>query len=440
MITSDTRPAALIDVRTEGAGVYGSTNMLLAAPDAGWPRTVRIGWALDAMAPGSRAATSFGDGTTVTLLDRNAFGQGYFMAGPWQRLPPAGGDGFMVYYLTPPAFDLAGAAADVAHTYRYATRFFGTPLVPFRAFMRTTERFQGGGGGGRNSFIFGTVRGESRDPDALSQLLAHEAIHNWIGDFGGTHEGQWLTEGATNYYAAILPYRAGHETLAEVQRRIGEWTTDYYGNIRRTMPDDAAAAAFWTDSDAQLLPYSRGALYVAMVDARMRAASGGRRRVDELIRPMVTAIRNGTASEAMWQTLVTKALGARGRDEFLAMKAGRMLDLPDDLFGPCFRREARQFRRYVPGFSMKTGADGRAVVGNVQPGSSAARIGLKPDDVILNKADLDAAKAMPGTIVTLQVLSGDASRALRFDPWGPAQAGYQWILRQPTADPEACAI
>lgn len=440
VITAQTRAAALIDLRTEGAGVHGSTRMLLAVPETGWPRTVRIAWALEAMAPGSRAASSFGDGTTVTTLDRATFGKGYVMAGPWQRLPPAGGDGFMVYYLTPPAFDLSGAAADVAQTYRYATRFFGTPLVPFRAFMRTTERFQGGGGGGHNSFMFGTVRGEPRDPDELSGLLAHEAIHNWIGDFGETREGQWLTEGATNYYAAILPFRAGHETLAEVQRRIGEWTTDYYGNIRRTMPDAAAAAAFWTDSDAQLLPYSRGALYVAMVDARMRAASGGRRRVDDLIRPMVAAIRNGTASEAMWQALVTRALGTRGRDEFLAMKAGRMLDLPENLFGPCFRREAKQFRRYLPGFSMTAAPGGKAVVGYVQPQGAAARAGIRTGDVILTKADLDRAKSTPGTNVTLQVMRGNSPIAIDLAPWGPAQRGYHWTVRQPRLDGSGCAL
>jgi predicted metalloprotease with PDZ domain len=340
VITADTKPAALVDMRTEGAGIYGSTKVLFAAPDTGWPRQVHIDWDLSAMAPGSRAVSSFGEGTIATTLDAETLGLAYFMAGPWQKLPADGADGFIVYYLTPPAFDLSAAAQDVSASYRYATSLFGTELQPFRALMRTTERFQGGGGGGRNSFMFGTVKGAPRKPEEVNKLLTHEAMHNWIGSLQSGPDGLWFVEGATEYYATLLPYRIGQRTLAEVAAQIDAWTTKYYANPRRTMAEDAAAAAFWTDSDAQLLPYSRGPLYIALVDARLRAASGGTQRVDALIRSMVEALRRGHASEALWLSLVTQALGEQGKRDFDDLKAGRLLDLPADLFGPCFQRVA----------------------------------------------------------------------------------------------------
>lgn len=437
-ITPETKPAALIDMRTEGQGVYGSTQMLLALPEGGWPRKVTIDWDLAAMVPGSRAVTSFGEGSSTTTLDADTLAYGYFMAGPWQKLPPTADRGFMVYYLTPPAFDLDAAAQDVAATYRYATRFFGTAPQPFRALMRTTQRFQGGGGGGRNSFIFGTVKGEGREPDEINALLTHEALHNWINAMKKGPQGAWFDEGATNYYTAILPYRIGRRSIVQVEAQIGEWTSNYYGNARRTMGEDAARAAFWTDADAQMLPYSRGPLYIALVDARLRAISGGRKRVDPLVRTMVHAIRDGTASEDMWLALVSQALGERGRQDFADLKAGRMLDLPADLFGPCFRREAGPVRRYSPGFRIETGADGRRTAGPVRPGSPAATAGLTRGDEILNWADLDGAARQPGASVSLRIRQAGTVRDIHLEPWGPARDGFRWVASTPR--PAVCNL
>lgn len=431
VITTDTKPAALVDMRTEGAGIHGSTKVLLATPDSGWPRRVRIDWDLTAMAPGSRAVSSFGEGSTVDMLDAQALVAGYFMAGPWQKLPPTGNDGFLVYYLTPPDFDLPAAAQDVAATYRYATDFFGTELQPFRALMRTTARFQGGGEGGRNTFIFGTVKGAPRTPDDLDNLLTHEALHNWIGSLNKGPDGLWFVEGATNYYTAVLPYRVGRRTLAQVATQINAWTTNYYGSERQTMAEDAAAAAFWTDPEAQLLPYNRGALYIALVDARLRAASGGQKRVDALVRAMTQAIRHGDASEDLWLSLVTEALGERGRRDFADMKAGRALDLPEDLFGPCLRRMSGPVRRYLPGFRIDIAADGRHVAGSVRTGSPGAVAGLTRGDEILNWQVMDDAARRPGVPLTLKVRRSTDVREMDMDPWGPAHEGYTWIEAVP---------
>lgn len=349
VITPETRPAALLDMRTEGAGVYGSTRVLLALPESGWPRSVHVDWDLSAMAPGSRAVTSLGEGSTVDTVDAQVLLTSYFMAGPWEKLPAAASDGFMVYYLTPPDFDLASATRNAAATYRYASAFFGTLPRPFRALMRTTDRFQGGGEGGTSTFIFGTVKGSPRKPDDLDHLLTHEALHNWITNMPKGPDALWFVEGATDYYATMLPYRMGHASLDQVATLIRGWTTDYYGNPRRTMPESEATAAFWTDISAQKMLYARGPLYIALVDARLRAASGGRQRVDSLVRVMADAMRNGTASENLWLSLVTRALGEQGRRDFADLQAGRMLDLPEDLFGTCFRRVAGPVRRAAPG-------------------------------------------------------------------------------------------
>lgn len=438
IVAADTKPAALKDMRTEGAGIHGSTRVLFAIPATGWPRQVHIDWDLAAMAPGSRAVSSFGEGSTVDTLDAETLGLGYFMAGPWQKLPPTAGDGFMVYYLTPPDFDLRAAALDAAATYRYATGFFGTAPQPFRALLRTTARFQGGGTGGRNSFMFGTVQGAPREPDDLNNLLTHEALHNWIGELPKGPAALWFVEGATNYYSAMLPWRVGQRTVAQVASQIAEWTTNYYANPRRTMGDDDAAAAFWSDNDAQLLPYSRGPLYIALVDARLRAASGGQQRVDGLVRSMTQAVRRGDASETLWLSLVTQALGAQGQRDFADLKAGRMLDLPADLFGPCLRRVAGAVGRYQPGFRIDVAADGRHVAGPVRAGSPAAAAGLAQGDEILNWQEAREVARHPGAPLLLKLGSAAGDRAMQIDPWGPLRDGYTWV--EVTPRPQDCQL
>lgn len=427
VITSDTKPGALVDMRTEGAGIYGSTKVLFAIPASGWPRKVRIAWDLSAMAPGSKAVSSFGEGNTDAVLDAETLGLGYFMAGPWHKLPATANDGFMLFYLSQPDFDLRAAAQDVAATYGYASEFFGTEPQPFRALMRTTERFQGGGGGGRNSFIFGAVKGAPPPLDEVKTLLTHEALHNWIGSLQKGPPGLWFVEGATEYYSAILPYRLGQRTVTQMAAQIDSWTAGYYANTRRTMGENDAAAAFWSDTDAQLLPYNRGPLYIALVDARLRAASNGRQRVDPLVRTMVQAMREGNASEELWLSLVTSALDERAKLDFADLKSGRMLDLPDDLFGPCFHRIAGPVRRYLPGFKFEVAADGRRIVGPVRAGSAAAAAGLMHGDEVLNWSVMDYGVRKYAAPMMLKVKSAALTHDVTLDPWGPASDGYRWI-------------
>jgi predicted metalloprotease with PDZ domain len=438
VVTAATKPAALKDMRVEGAGIHGSTKTLFAIPATGWPRRVHIEWDLAAMAPGSRAVTSFGEGNVDTDLDAEPLTLGYFLAGPWHKLAPEGEDGFLLYYLTPPDFDIDGAIDDAAATYHAATRLFGTEPAPMRAIMRTTARFQGGGTGGRHSFMFGVVQGAPPTQDHIHYLLTHESLHNWIGNLPKGPEGVWFVEGATDYLTAILPYRLGHRSTAQLAARFGKWTTDYYANPRRTMRDDDAAAAFWTDTDAQLLTYSRGPLYVALVDARLRKASGGRRRVDTLLRAMADGIRRGDASEDLWRSLVIAALGEQGRRDFDDMKAGRMLDLPPDLFGPCFRRVARPVGRYRPGLRIDVADDGRHVAGAVQPGSPAATAGLAAGDDILDWRDVADMPRQAGTPLTLRVRGIGGERTLRFNPWESVQDGFTWV--EATKPPTSCGL
>ncbi len=433
-VTPKTPPGPLNDVRTEGSGIYGTTALLLALPDADWPRRVTLHWSLNNLAPGARVASSFGEGDTTTVLGRGQAQAGYFMAGPLFRLPPNGESKFTVYYLTPPKFDLDKAAAFTAATYNYAGKFFHDSSKPFRVFMRTTDRFQGGGGGGYQSFMFGNVKGQDRNLDEVQHLMAHEAIHNWISSFGSGYAGKWFIEGGTEYYSTIIPRRAGLSSVAEFGKQINDWARDYYTNPRRTMSDTEATKMFLSDGSAQLLPYQRGPLYIAQVDARLRAASGGRRRVDELVRPMVQAIQEGNANEALWAKLIAKALGPRGAADYAAFKAGKLLVLPSNLFGACFRSKTVTYRAFDAGFRIEPDPDGTYHARYISTGQAGSLAGLIDGDEIENHSAFAEARMHEGQPFTLHVKRGGVPLDLKVDPWGSPAQGLQWLR---TATPEA---
>jgi hypothetical protein len=322
VVTAQTRPGPLWDMRTEGSGFYGQGGMILALPEGGWPRPVKLRWNLTEMPKGSRGATSTTEGPIDAILPREALTRSFLMAGPFHSSPPDGKGAFVAYWLTDPVFDMEAAVGWTRKAYAYFETFWNQPNKPFRVFMRTTERFQGGGGGGYQSFIFGNTAGQDRDQQDLRELMAHEASHNFVGNLGNS-QGQWYSEGANVYYTNVLIHRAGLTSVARFGEAMNDLAKLYYLNPRSNMSNAEATKAFFSDGDAQVVPYQRGPLYFAMVDARVRAASGGKRRVDDLVKTALTQKGEGKKDVDVWTAVVRQGLGQAGVDEFNATPTAR---------------------------------------------------------------------------------------------------------------------
>lgn len=431
VITPATRPGPLIDTRTELTGFYGSGNTMLALPVSGWPREVALSWDTSELTPGARAASSLGEGDVIATVTAQNLNNSFFFAGPLRSEPEDGAGDFAIYWMTPPAFDLDGAAAWTQQAYTYFNSFFGASDTPFRIFMRTTERFQGGGGGGFNSFIFGTVEGEDRDPDEVRSLLAHEALHHFVGgygDGGGAGGQQWYSEGVTNYYTVVLPYRAGLTSLEHYIDDFNGYAKSYYTNPQSNLSNAEVTRLFFADGNAQIVPYNRGPLYVALVDARIRAASGGELRADDLIFDFIDSQKEAEDGVALWHDLVEIYLGEAGSAEFRAMMEGAPLDLPSDLFGPCFVAEEQMLQNFVIGFRPYKDEDGATRAGPIVPGTPAEAAGIQRYDLITNPEALDAAEtAAPGTPLTLNLQREADPLTLTYTPWTTPTPGKQWV-------------
>lgn len=431
MVTPATRAGPLVDVRAEGAGVYGSMITLLALPERSWPRRVALHWDLRELPAGSRACTSLGEGDQAAILRRDQLEGTFFMAGPLHSLPADGTGDFVVYWITPPAWDLQGAADWTHRAYQYFSDFWNQRGQPFRIFMRTTQRFQGGGGGGYNSFIFGNVEGERRDSIEVRELMAHEASHNFVGHTSGDSEagGQWYSEGADVYYTNVLTYRAGLVSLDRFADNMNTLVAEYFQNPLSHLTNAEVTRQFFQSHDAEVVSYQRGPLYFAVVDSRLRAISGGKRRVDELVQPMVEASRSGGgATEERWTSLLRSALGDEGAEEFKAMMEGQPLHLPEDLLGPCFQREAAVYRQYRPGFRILADSGGVPRVARLQPRSAAARAGVLEGDEILDPEPKPTDQASAGLPVTLHLRRDEKALSLTLtDAWSPPVTGWRYV-------------
>lgn len=269
--------------------------------------------------------------------------------------------------------------------------------------MRTTERFQGGGG---------------------------------YGNGGRAGEQQCYSEGVTNYYTAVLPYRAGLTSLDHYIDTFNPYAKSYHANPQSNLSNAEVTRLFFSDSNAQVVPYNRGPFYVALVDARIRTASGGMLRADDLILDFIESQRDAEDGVALWHDRVDAYLGAAGSAEFRAMMEGAPLDLPRDLFGPCFDAEDRILQNFVLGFRPYRDENELTRAGPVTPGTSADAAGMARYDIIQNPSALDEARdAVAGTPVTLDIQRGSETLSISYTPWTPATPGLQWIRNSvPEAD------
>ena len=422
-ITPTTRPGPLYDMRAEGKGFHGSGGIMLALPPEGWPRKVDLDWDLSGLGEGARAASSLGFGNVELTTTREAINGSFFMAGPLLSQPASGEGEFVGYWLTPPPFDLDAALQKIEGAYGAFSDFFGTETEPFKVFMRTTERFAGGGSGGHNSFIFGTVKGEVREDEELLGLLVHETLHNWLSGLGDATS-QWWSEGSTSYYTEVMSQRVGITTVELFGKGMNALAKSYYLNPRSNLSSAEVTQLFFSDGDAQLVPYQRGPMYFAQLDALIRERSNGTRRVDDLVRPLLKARETGGEySQKGWEELLRAELGEEGVANFHAMMNGERLDLQPHLLGVCFDREAVTLRRFYTG--LRTEFDGR--ISRVIENTPAEAAGFLAGDRLVDPDALKTLEDGPYGEAEVRIIRDGVEMTLRLDPWGPEREAYQWV-------------
>ncbi|MDO1559033.1 hypothetical protein Q0812_06280 [Brevundimonas sp. 2R-24] len=190
----------------------------------------------------------------------------------------------------------------------------------------------------------------------LRHILAHEHQHAWLPDrVGGLRRGPdealdyWFSEGFTELYTLRMLVRAGLMSPEDFAEDLNRSLSRYALSPARNAPAQQAARAFWGDPAAADLPYQRGLVLALAWDARLKARTGGRKGLDDVILAMREG--RGTAPERLRAAYRRAGGGDLRGDIRRHVEAGEDLALPADLFGPCGRIET----------SRAEAADGRAV-------------------------------------------------------------------------------
>jgi predicted metalloprotease with PDZ domain len=143
--------------------------------------------------------------------------------------------------------------------------------------------------------------------ERVAELLAHEYVHSWNGkyrrpagllspDYNKDMDGSllWVYEGMTQFWGEVLPVRSGlvpPQHYREVLAAKAGYFDIQVGNRWRPLGDTAVAAqilysapAAWSNSRRSADFYEASEFLWLNVDAELRARSGGKVSIDDLVK------------------------------------------------------------------------------------------------------------------------------------------------------------
>lgn len=338
-------------LRASAGGVSGAGSGFIVLPEDTLPYDIRLRWDLGDLAAGSSGVTSYADGDFERRSAVSDLYDAWIMAGPVGRYPAAGESGqFSATWLGDPPFDANTEMAWVSRLYSYLGRAFVylDPLPRYRVFTRTLPHAPCGGGTSLTaSFMLSQCVGSGDTSRAeVRETFAHELVHLWVGLIEGPPGiTAWFHEGLTTFYTRLMPMRGRFISVDQYLRDINASAAAYYSSPGRRFSADSIARVGFSTENIRHVPYHRGSMYFADLDARIRAASRGRRRLDDLLRPLFERRQRGERiDQDSWIAAVTAELGPAARDEFERVILRGELMLPGSgAFGPCLKRRGKRY-------------------------------------------------------------------------------------------------
>jgi hypothetical protein len=439
-VTAATNNGPLFDLREEAGGFAGAGIGFLALPTREGPWRIHLKWDLSDAPAGSRGESSLGDGEVELIAPAETLGYSYYMVGPLRSIPERNDGKFGLYWLGDPPFDVAALGQRIRTLYTTMATFFHDTGSSYRVFMRQNPYEGTGGSGLGRSFMFGYNPAAKPTVDALQGLLAHETAHNWPAMQGEHGDTAWYSEGTAEYYSLLLSSRAGLLSTPEFLSSINEKARAYYQNPYLRLTNSQAAKIFWTDPTAQTVPYGRGFMYLQITDGAIRARSGGKRSLDDVVLELYQRkVNEEPYGIPQWLELVGKQIGAReARRAYEAMVAGAVEVPSSSRFAPCFKVVRRSTRKFELGFSRSSLNDDR-VVRDLIAGSAAAKAGIQNGDTVTHVTGMIEATRDDSKTISLSFKHDGVENAVSYLPRGQEVSGYGWTLN-PRAAGSGCVF
>lgn len=421
-------------LRHDATGIGGSGMFFVPLPDSPARYPLRVQWReTPGCATGWRGMNSAVAEAKLSALHMTSF----FLGAPQLHAHDEGPLHVRAAWFGQPAFDTNAASAWAARAFAAERAFFAdADPTPYHVFVRVLpalgERSQGIG---QPASFLAAIGPRTPFAARLKINIAHEMLHRWIGlrlrfaGPDGTHF--WFTEGFTVHYAAELLRRAGLVDADEFLAEINGVATRHFANPRIAATNAEIARDFFSDDALSVVPYTRGALYAAELDAAIRRASSGQRSLDDLMRALLRELPpGGELQVAAFRAAVVRELGAAGGDRLDAVIfAGAPPDPPADAYGPCFTRTPRTLASFDLGLDERRSRDDGAIRG-LRAGSAAQRAGLVEGDTLVA---LESTFLFPDKQATVTIDRGGEDVVIRYLPAGEPRDGFAWA--RVTTDP-----
>lgn len=311
-------------------------------------------------------------------------------------------------------FDGARAARDLEKIVREHRRMWGS--LPYDKYVFLNMITEAGGGlEHRNSTVLMTTRWATRTRKAYVswlELASHEFFHLWnvkrlrpveLGPFDYERENHtrslWVVEGITDYYGELAVHRAGVSTRDEYLEALSNQIEALQTTPGRLVqPVDLASFDAWikyyrpdeNSANVSVSYYIKGAVLGFLLDTKLRAASGGTRSLDDVMRAAYRDYSGAKGyTEEQFRSLVERVSGLSLTTFWeMAVDGTGELDYTD-AFGalglrfkapppPSPDTPARAFL----GITVRNDT-GRMMVSQVQRGTPASDAGINVDDEIL---------------------------------------------------------
>jgi hypothetical protein len=264
---------------------------------------------------------------------------------------------------------------------------------------------------------------------AVTAQLVHAWIGGvlWVGPTNPEHEAEsiWFVDGVARFLTTRLLRKYGlldpGELTAEIVDEAAEQATSPFRG-----QSNAAVAVHADLPGARADLVARGALYAALVDARIRSATKNARSLATILRELYAqASASGKALPvSAWVAAVHADLGDEAARLHQRLESGAEITLPDDALAPCYRAASMRFARFDLGYDARaTDAARPHVVVGLEPAGPAARAGVREGDVVETVDFKDGRADVP---VKIMVTRAGASVKLEYLPRGAEHPGQGW--------------
>ncbi len=354
---STTDDGAREGLRHDATGIGGHGRHFLVLPDEGRRYTIRVAWGAPRCPTATRGegASTFGAAASSdTAGDLGTLREAvYYWGRPQKTATDDGSLHLRTSWFGEPAFDPAVAGAWAARAFAAERAFFGDDdPTPFSIFVRVlTSHGDRANGIATETSMLSAIGPRTTFSRRLEVNLAHEMFHRWLGQRlrlrGPEGTAYWFSEGFTVHYSNVIAFRAGLLTVDELLESMNDIATRHFDNKHARATNDQIRRGFYRDPELAIVPYTRGALYAAELDAALRRASHGKRSLDEVLRELyrharAPAGRDGLPADAL-RRIVRAELGRTGVERYDAVIArGADPDPAPDAYGPCFTRVPRE--------------------------------------------------------------------------------------------------